>query len=69
MSFTAALPTLLLLALALVMFGLGLSLTVQDFARLREHPRAVLLALVLQMVALPAVAVGLIVLLDRKSVV
>ena len=68
MSFTAALPTLLLLALALVMFGLGLSLTVQDFARLREHPRAVLLALVLQMVALPAVAVGLIVLLDVQPI-
>jgi len=68
MSFTAALPTLLLLALALVMFGLGLSLTVQDFARLREHPRAVLLALVLQMVALPAVAIGLIVLLGVQPI-
>nr|WP_315464865.1 bile acid:sodium symporter family protein [uncultured Rhodoferax sp.] len=63
MSFTAALPTLLLLALALVMFGLGLSLTVQDFVRLREHPRAVLLALVLQMLVLPAAAVLLIVVL------
>lgn len=68
MSFTAALPTLLLLALALVMFGLGLSLTIQDFARLREHPRDVLLALVLQMVALPAVAVGLIVLLGVQPI-
>lgn len=60
MSFTAALPTLLLLALALVMFGLGLSLTVQDFSRLREHPRSVLLALGLQMLVLPACAVALI---------
>ncbi|MDR7307312.1 bile acid:sodium symporter family protein [Rhodoferax saidenbachensis] len=56
MSFTALLPTLLLIALALVMFGLGLSLSVDDFRRLREHPRSVLLALALQMFLLPGAA-------------
>ncbi len=61
MSFTAALPALLLGALALVMFGLGLSLSVGDFVRLRQHPKAVLLALAIQMLLLPAVAWGLIV--------
>ncbi len=61
MTFTAALPALLLGALALVMFGLGLSLSVGDFVRLRQHPRAVLLALAIQMLLLPAVAWGLIV--------
>lgn len=61
MNFTAALPALLLGALALVMFGLGLSLSVGDFVRLRQHPRAVLLALGIQMLLLPAVAWGLIV--------
>jgi BASS family bile acid:Na+ symporter len=61
MSFTAALPALLLGALALVMFGLGLSLSLGDFVRLRLHPRAVLLALAIQMLLLPAVAWGLIV--------
>ncbi len=61
MTFTAALPALLLGALALVMFGLGLSLSLGDFARLRQHPRAVLLALAIQMLLLPAVAWGLIV--------
>jgi BASS family bile acid:Na+ symporter len=61
MTFTAALPALLLGALALVMFGLGLSLSVGDFLRLRQHPRAVLLALAIQMLLLPAVAWGLIV--------
>ncbi len=61
MSFTAALPALLLGALALVMFGLGLSLSLGDFVRLRQHPRAVLLALGIQMLLLPAVAWGLIV--------
>lgn len=68
MNFTAALPGLLLIALALVMFGLGLSLTVQDFGRLREHPRSVVLALVLQMLVLPAVAVALIVLMDVQPI-
>lgn len=53
---TAILPTLLLISLALVMLGVGLSLTWADFQRLREHPRAVLLALVLQMLLLPAAA-------------
>jgi bile acid:Na+ symporter, BASS family len=68
MNFNALLPTLLLLALALVMFGLGLSLAVADFVRLREHPRAVLLALGLQMFVLPAVAYGLIVALRVEPV-
>jgi BASS family bile acid:Na+ symporter len=61
MTFTAALPALLLGALALVMFGLGLSLSLGDFARLRQHPKAVVLALAIQMLLLPAVAWGLIV--------
>ncbi len=53
MSFIQLLPTLLLVALALVMFGLGLSLTPADFRRLLDSPRAVLIALVLQVVVLP----------------
>jgi len=53
MNFLAILPTLLIVALALVMFGLGLSLAVDDFRRLLQHPRAVLVALLLQVVLLP----------------
>lgn len=68
MSFTAALPALLLGALALVMFGLGLSLSVGDFARLRHHPKAVLLALAIQMLLLPAVAWALVVLLRVEPI-
>ncbi|HYW57806.1 MAG TPA: bile acid:sodium symporter family protein [Polaromonas sp.] len=68
MSFIAILPTLLLVALALVMFGLGLSLSLADFRRLLNHPRAVLLALVLQVLVLPAVCYGLIVLLKVPPV-
>jgi BASS family bile acid:Na+ symporter len=61
MDFLRLLPTLLLVALALVMFGLGLSLTVADFRRLLQHPKAVAVALVLQVVLLPAACYGIIV--------
>ncbi|WP_255484947.1 bile acid:sodium symporter family protein [Acidovorax sp. JMULE5] len=54
---------MLFIALGLVMFGLGLSLTVGDFKRLLQHPRAVVLALVLQVLVLPAACYALIVLL------
>lgn len=52
---------LLVVALALVMFGLGLSLSTQDFTRLLKHPKAVAIALLLQIVVLPAACYGLIV--------
>lgn len=68
MSFTAVLPQLLLGALALVMFGLGLSLSVGDFTRLRHQPKAVLLALAIQMLLLPAAAWALVVALRVEPV-
>lgn len=55
---------LLVAALALVMFGLGLSLCLQDFTRLRQHPKAVVVALVLQIGVLPVVCYLLIVALQ-----
>lgn len=55
---------LLVAALALVMFGLGLSLCTQDFTRLRQHPKAVAVALVLQIGVLPLVCYLLIVALQ-----
>lgn len=48
------------LALAIIMFGLGLSLTIDDFRRVARTPRAVAVALVLQVLVLPAVAFGLV---------
>lgn len=68
MSFISLLPTLLLVALALVMFGLGLSLSLDDFKRLLNHPRAVVLALVLQAVLLPVACYALIMLLKVPPV-
>lgn len=66
--FITLLPTLLIGALALIMFGLGLSLSVGDFRRLLGHPKPVLLALVLQALVLPAICYGLIVALDVSPV-
>ncbi|MCW0214256.1 MAG: bile acid:sodium symporter family protein [Pseudonocardia sp.] len=53
---TVALPG----ALAVVMFGLGLSLTVADFARVGRQPRAVAAALAAQLVVLPTICFGLV---------
>lgn len=51
---------LLPLALAVVMYGLGLALTPADFARVRRAPRAAFIALSLQLLVLPAVCFGLV---------
>ncbi len=51
---------LLPVALGVVMYGLGLSLTPADFGRVRRHPKAAVIALTLQLVALPLVAFGLV---------
>lgn len=56
----AVLPNLLLVALALVMFGLGLSLQVDDFRRSAREPKAVILALVLQTIILPLACYALV---------
>ncbi len=47
-------------ALGIIMFGLGLTLTVGDFARVGKHPRAVVIALVCQLILLPAICFGLV---------
>jgi bile acid:Na+ symporter, BASS family len=61
----SALTTVLLpLALAIVMLGLGLSLTTGDFLRVGRQPKAVLIALALQLLVLPTLCFGLVVLFD-----
>ncbi|MEV7395627.1 bile acid:sodium symporter family protein [Aeromicrobium sp. NPDC092404] len=52
------------LALGIIMFGLGLSLTPDDFRRVSRHPRAVVVALACQLLLLPAVCFGLVLLFD-----
>ena len=50
---------LLPIALGVIMLGLGLSLTLADFKRVVEFPRAVVIGLVCQMLLLPAVCFGI----------
>ncbi len=47
------------LSLGIIMFGMGLSLTVQDFRRIFQFPGAVLLGLVNQIIILPLLAFGI----------
>ena len=52
------------IALAIIMFGLGLDLTVDDFRRIGRRPRAVAIALGCQVLVLPALCFGLVLLFD-----
>jgi bile acid:Na+ symporter, BASS family len=52
------------IALAIIMFGLGLALVPDDFARVGRHPKAVAIALGCQLLLLPAICFGLVILLD-----
>ena len=56
------------LALGVIMFGLGLSLTAADFQRVGREPRAVVIALVCQLLLLPVVCFGLVLLFDLSPV-
>lgn len=64
---TGFLTTALPLALAIIMLGLGLSLTVDDFKRVGKNPRAVVIALGIQLLILPAIAFGLIYLIGLEG--
>jgi BASS family bile acid:Na+ symporter len=55
------------LALAIIMFGLGLDLTVGDFRRVGTAPKAVVVALACQILLLPAICFGLVVLFDLPA--
>ena len=55
-------------ALAIIMFGLGLSLTIADFRRVADQPKAVVIALAAQVLLLPALCFGLIKLFDLEPI-
>ncbi len=55
---------LLPFALAVVMMGLGLELTLADFARVTKHPKAVAIALVCQLLLMTTIAFVIVLVLD-----
>nr|WP_232328104.1 bile acid:sodium symporter family protein [Kibdelosporangium sp. MJ126-NF4]CEL17100.1 Sodium-dependent transporter [Kibdelosporangium sp. MJ126-NF4]CTQ91671.1 Sodium-dependent transporter [Kibdelosporangium sp. MJ126-NF4] len=52
------------IALGVIMLGLGMSLTVQDFKRVAAVPKAAAVALACQVLLLPAICLGLVVAFD-----
>ena len=56
------------IALGIVMLGLGLGLTIADFKRIVVFPKAVLIALVCQVILLPAACFGLVIAFDLPPV-
>ena len=55
------------ISLAIIMFGMGLTLVVGDFARLFTYPKAVLVGLWNQLVFLPLIGFSIILLFDLNS--
>jgi bile acid:Na+ symporter, BASS family len=66
MNSSTATTVFLPIALAVIMFGLGLSLTVADFTRVVRYPRAAFIALTCQILLLPAICLGLVLLFDLE---
>ncbi|MEV0724329.1 bile acid:sodium symporter family protein [Micromonospora purpureochromogenes] len=52
------------IALGIIMLGLGLGLTIEDFRRVAQHPKAAVIALVCQVLVLPALCFGLVLAFD-----
>lgn len=55
-------------ALGIIMFGLGLTLRVSDFTRVAKQPKAVIIALAAQLILLPAICFGLVVLFQLPPI-
>lgn len=55
-------------ALGIIMLGLGLSLTLADFKRVTQYPKAVTIALICQMIVLPALCFALVVVTNLDPV-
>lgn len=68
MNSSTATTVFLPVALGIVMLGLGLSLTVADFTRVVRYPKATIVALACQILILPAVCLGLVLLFDLEPV-
>lgn len=61
-------PTTIILALSLIiiMFGMGLSLTTEDFKRVFIEPKAIVFGLLNQLILLPAIGFLLISIFDLR---
>lgn len=58
---------ILAVALIIIMFGMGLSLTIQDFTRLFQRPKAIIVGLLNQIILLPLIAFLLLSVMDVNT--
>lgn len=65
----ALIPTLLQILLFLIMFGMGMTLTIPDFTRIGTAPKAVLTGLVNQIVLVPCIAYGIVLLVPMEPMI
>jgi len=56
-------------ALAIIMFGLGLGLTITDFSRVIKNPKDFFVGFFSQLILLPIVALGLVFLLNLPTAI
>jgi bile acid:Na+ symporter, BASS family len=54
------------LSLSIIMLGMGLALTIEDFKRITIYPKAVITGLIAQLILLPIIAFGLMIYWDIK---
>lgn len=55
------------ISIAIIMLGMGLSLTIADFVRIKKAPKGVFIGLFNQLLLLPAIGLGLVMLFDLKA--
>lgn len=67
--FSAYIPTILQILLFLVMFGMGMTLTIPDFARVGIAPKAVFTGLINQIIIVPLIAYGIILLVPMEPMI
>ena len=55
------------IALGIIMLGLGLGLSLEDFKRVAQYPKAIIIGLFCQMILLPFLCFGIAILLNLPS--
>ncbi|MFS4467210.1 bile acid:sodium symporter family protein [Maribacter sp. 2210JD10-5] len=66
---SAYIPTILQILLFLVMFGMGMTLTIPDFTRVGIAPKAVFTGLVNQIILVPLIAYGIVLLIPMEPMI
>ncbi len=66
---SAYIPTILQILLFLVMFGMGMTLTIPDFTRVGVAPKAVFTGLINQIILVPLIAYGIVLVVPMEPMI